>query len=192
VVTGCFVAGCAAPPDEQVTAVKAALDKAEEVDAQTYASEAWNGANDAFVAAEEELSRQKDRLLLLRSYRKTRQMLEDARSRAETAYREAELRRQEMTNEVRTTLSEVRSNLVTAEKMLTRLAACRALRRSPSLEPLAQEQTSLSNDCDTIEANLLATDDIYTAWSAVQGVNEDVERLLEDIDKLAEESGCKQ
>jgi hypothetical protein len=186
---GLLLAGCASPPAEQAETVREAVRKAEQEEADVYSPEAWERANNAWTAAEEELARQGARVSLFRSYREAGVLLGTALADAEEAYRTAVERRREMTAEVGSTLEDLRGDLDTAEELLSKLAGCRALLNSEALELLAVELEDLRGACGEIEDDL-AQDDVFEAWTASRTTSEEVERFLQKADDLAERSGC--
>jgi len=190
IVAGLLLAACSSPPAEKMTTVREAMDRAAQVEADVYAPDAWSQANGALTGAEEELARQGARLSLFRSYGDAGSLLDDALAGAEKAYKRSVERRREMTAEVGSTLRDLRGDLNLADELLSDLGKCRALMGSKALESLAGELWGLRSAFDEIEVDL-AEGDVFTAWTSSRYVTEESERFLEEVDELAEKSGCK-
>lgn len=189
-VAGLLVAACSSPPAEKTETVREAVDRAARVEADVYAPEAWTRANDAWTAAEAELARQGARLSLFRSYGDANSLLDIALAGAEKAYEGAVERRRQMTTEVDVKLGDIRGDLDLADELLSKLVGCRTLRGSEALEALADALWSFRGAYDDIETDL-AEDNVFDAWAASRTLSEETERLLDEVDGLAEKSGCK-
>ena len=81
------VAGCASPPNSDVDAAKAALDKAATDRADQYAAESLKAAQDARAALDAELKAQEGKLI--KSYDKTKELAVAAKAAADKAAADA-------------------------------------------------------------------------------------------------------
>jgi len=77
-----FAWGCGGPPNSALQAARKAVSKVEGPEAREYAPEELTAAREALDAAEDELTVQRGRFPLLRSYEKAAVLLQSAREKA--------------------------------------------------------------------------------------------------------------
>jgi len=115
--------GCASEPTGEIDAANAALEAARQAEAEAYAPDAMQVAENVHTAMETELAQQKERFAMSRSYDKTRELAGETRRASEDAAdaaRAGKLKaRENATNllaEVRTSLDEVKTMLDSAPR----------------------------------------------------------------------------
>jgi hypothetical protein len=84
-----ILAGCAKPPDSEVTAAKNAIEDSRNAGGADYAAEGFKGAEDAFQKAGEAIKAQEGKFALARNYDKAKELLTKAKTEAEKAKTDA-------------------------------------------------------------------------------------------------------
>jgi hypothetical protein len=88
-VMGLAAAGCASPPQADIDAAKAALNKASAAGAAEYAADSLKAAQDAQTALDAELKAQADKFALFRSYTKAAELAKAPKGKGTAADLEA-------------------------------------------------------------------------------------------------------
>lgn len=85
IAVAAILGGCAKAPQEDITAVQASLDKARLAEADLYAPEALQKAEDALSSAMTEVEAQQARFALIRSFSHAKELLATAKNEADAA-----------------------------------------------------------------------------------------------------------
>lgn len=180
-----FIAGCSEAPVERETAARAALESARQAEAVTYAAATWAQAEEAMKRAEAELASQNNKLGFLRSYGKSGEILEEARSLAETAAGEAATAKETLRQETQAALDQARSEVAATVEMLN--AAPRGKDTRAEIESMTQELAGLQTALDEA-AGLVATDQFSLAQAGInqaaaraQAIKNDLQAALAKI-----------
>ena len=113
-------AGCAAPPQADIDAVKVSADKAATAGAAEYAADSLKTAQDAQAALEAELKVQADKFTLFRSYTKATELAGAAKTAAEKAEQDAVAGKEKAKNEATALIEEAKTALTAAQEMLAK------------------------------------------------------------------------
>jgi len=113
-------AGCAAPPQAAIDAVKAAADKAATAGAAEYAADSLKAAQDAQAALDAEVKVQADKFTLFRSYTKATELAGAAKTAAEKAEQDAVAGKEKAKNEATALIEEAKTALTAAQEMLAK------------------------------------------------------------------------
>lgn len=126
---------CAKPPQAEMQAAQAALEKAKSTGADIYAPEAWSHAQESLAQAKAEMDAQTGRFGILRSYDKTRQLIlkvqgdaAKAGNDAATAKVQVQLEAQSGIVAAKSALAEANAALATAPAGKDRKADTEAIR----------------------------------------------------------------
>lgn len=117
-----MLAGCAKPPDSELTAAKNAVEEARSAGAE-YVGEVFKGAEDALQKANEEIKAQEGKFALARNYDKAKELLTKAKAEAEKAKTDAAAAKEKAKGEAeaaqkeaQTALNEAKASLAKAPK----------------------------------------------------------------------------
>lgn len=126
-----FLTGCADQPVEELTQAREALRSAAEAEADVYAPEQYQAAQDALEAAERELEAQLDQSAMSRDYTPARELLQSAISTANAAAAQVPDRKETMRMEAETMIedTEATAEQLAGEAERTRDPARRASRQ---------------------------------------------------------------
>ncbi len=190
-VVALLAAGCAKPPQVEIDATKAALTAAETAEAKTYATDAWNTAQQSLNAANAEVEAQNAKFALFRSYTKAKELLAKAKMDAEMAQREGVAGKEKARNEAQAAVDAVKASLTNAETLLTDLAACK---RKPKgfAKDLEQLQGSLQGLKDVLPGieSAFAQEDFFGAKSQAQSLDQQVGTLVTDLTNAKTKINC--
>ncbi len=112
------LAGCAKPPDSELTAAKNALEEARNAGAADYVADVFKAADDQLQKAKEEITAQETRVALARNYDKTRELLAKAKAEADKAKIDAVSAKEKAKGEAETGLREAQAALGQAKLLL--------------------------------------------------------------------------
>jgi len=117
---GAFTAGCAKPPQADLDAAQAAIQKASSASAAEHAADSLKAAQDAEAALEAELKVQADKFSLFRSYTKTSELAAAAKTAGEKAEQDAIAGKEKAKNEASAVIEEAKAMLAQAQDMLSK------------------------------------------------------------------------
>jgi hypothetical protein len=170
--------GCAKVPEEEANAAQAALDKAYEADAATYAPEALRHAEDANAQLDAEIEAQGERFALTRSYREATELAVVAREAAEAAESEAMTARDAARTEAKVRIDEARTAL---EEARTNLGL------APVGKGTRLDLMALQVDLSAVETDIAEAERAYQeghfleARNAAEAAKTSALKVLEDI-----------
>ena len=145
-----LVTSCAKPPEAELSAAEADLDRAKQGEAQAYAPSELRAAEDSLAAARNEVDRQNAKFALFRNYgeaeKKALAAQEAARMAAEAAVKNKELMREEAEK----TLVQAQETIASVREMFDSRAGKRLMRAKGQREAVMEIKAEL----DAIEANL--------------------------------------
>ena len=111
-----LVIGCSAPPDEELAAAEAEIERARQAQAETWAPAEFEAARSALDAGRVEIATQSGKWF--KGYSKARELLEHARAEAIRAAELAPGNRQRIARDAETALGAADSSLVIADASL--------------------------------------------------------------------------
>ena len=180
-----LAAGCAAPPQENIDAAKAAVEAARQKAAQEYAPDALKAAEDAYSDLEAELAAQSTKFAPLRSYKAATEKAAATTAAAEQAATAAETGREQAKSDATGALEGARTMLQETMTMLDT-----APRGKGSAMDLAALKTDLESASATLtEADGLMASEQYhqakakidAAGTAIQGVRSQIEAAQQKV-----------
>lgn len=142
---GLTLAGCSQVPQADVDAAKQALADARQAQAEVYAPESWNAAQDASAKLDAELEAQKQHWAALRSYTIAKQLATEAKSSADRSRDDAAQGKERVKGEATTLMSQARDE---AAKAHTAVAA------APKGKGTEADLASLKSDASSIDDTL--------------------------------------
>ncbi len=125
-----LTAGCAKAPQDAMDEATAALDAAKTAEADRYAPEMYQAAQDSMAAAQAEIEAQNAQMAFSRSYSRTRQILNATTTAARAAANAAPTGKEQMRAEVETILAEVPKNVTAVNRLIQRAAGRRSTREA--------------------------------------------------------------
>ena len=150
ILTVLLVASCAKPPEAELSAAEADLDRARESEAPTYASVEMRAAEDSLAAARNEVDRQKAKFSLFRNYSDATEKILGAQETARAAAEAAVQNKERMRTEAAETLVQVQDTIAGVREMFDSRAGKRLTRAKGQREAVMEIKAEL----DAIEANL--------------------------------------
>lgn len=117
---GAFAAGCAKPPQADIDAAQAAIQKASSAGAGEYAADSLKAAEDAEAALEAELKVQADKFSMFRSYTKATELATAAKGAGDKAEQDAMAGKEKAKNEASAVIEEAKAMLAQAQDMLSK------------------------------------------------------------------------
>jgi hypothetical protein len=139
------VAGCAQPPNEEITGARTALEQAKSADVTDYAPESLATARDAEAALDAEIRAQEEKMSILRSYDKTTELAKQAKAAADQAVADAATAKEAARAEASALIAESRTRLDEAKAML---------QSAPRGKASATDIAALQGDLNSAEAML--------------------------------------
>jgi hypothetical protein len=138
-------AGCAAVPQADIDAAKAAAEQSVTAGAADYAQDSYRAVQDAQTALDAELAAQADKFALTRSYSKATELAAELKAAGEHAAQEAIVGRELAKDEAMTLIADAKTALTQAQQMLA---------KAPKGKGTAQDLAALKADLDTAAASI--------------------------------------
>jgi len=117
---GAVAAGCSKPPQADIDAATAAIQKASSAGATEYAADSLKAAQDAQAALEAELKVQADKFSMFRSYTKATELAAAAKAAGDKAEQDAMAGKEQAKNEATALIEEAKTMLAQAQEMLSK------------------------------------------------------------------------
>jgi hypothetical protein len=137
--------GCAAVPQADVDAAKAAADQAATSGAPDYAADSYRAVQEAQTALDAELAAQADKFALTRSYSKATELAAALKAAGEKAAQDAVAGREAAKNEAMTLIADAKTALTQAQELLS---------KAPKGKGTAQDLAALKADLDTAASSI--------------------------------------
>jgi hypothetical protein len=112
-----ILVGCQKPPAEEQNSTRAALDSARPA-AEKWAPNEWRDAQTAYDEAGREIETQNNRFALMRNYDKAKQMLADAKSKADRALQAGNDNKEQARKEAEAKIAEAETSINDAKAAL--------------------------------------------------------------------------
>lgn len=173
-----LIVGCAKAPQEKITAANAAIEAAKAVGADQYVAEKMQAAQDSLTAALAEIEGQNSKFALGRNYAKAARLLDAARSLAEEATGEIDIRREEFKNEANALWATSQTALKEAQALLKR--APRGKEGKAALDAIQQELKALETSLNEVP-NLMASEDYVTARDRMSAAMEKINSIKNEL-----------
>ena len=140
-----LVASCAKPPQPAIDAAMSAIEAAKQAGAADYAADDLRAVDDAKAALDAELKAQSDKFALFRSYKKTEELVNDLKAKADTAAANAKTNMEQAKNDATTAIQNVTTALADAKAMLE---------KAPKGKGTAADLEALKADLTAAESSL--------------------------------------
>ncbi len=134
-----LLSGCAKAPQQVVDAANAALQAAEEAQANLYVPDLYNAAKDSLNAAMEEINAQGSKFALTRNYGRAQQLLEAATKAANDAQAAVAVKKEEVKAEAQNLMAQAQTAMEETKNLLAK-----APKGKEGKEVLEQMQAELS------------------------------------------------
>ncbi|MEW6751563.1 MAG: hypothetical protein AB1505_11390 [Candidatus Latescibacterota bacterium] len=151
-----WLAGCDKPPEEQITATKAAVDATVQAEAAKYAAPELAQLQDSLKAALAEVDRQNARFIFLRDYAGAKATLTWVGTRAPQVAQTAKANKEKMRAATQQAIETAQAAVDSAAALLA--AAPRGKESKQDMEAMEAEITSLRAGLDEARAGLAAED----------------------------------
>jgi chromosome segregation ATPase len=180
-VVAILAVGCAKPPQQELDAMKAAMQAAEQAEAPTYAAAEWDKAQQAVNAANAEVEAQNAKFALFRSYTKAKQLIADATAAANAAKEAGIAGKEKAKNEAREAIDAAKAALTTAQEALAALEKCK---RKP--KDLKKDLEAQKGNLDGLASQVNGLEDAFNREDFF-GAKAQAESLKGQIDTIANE-----
>jgi hypothetical protein len=138
-----LVVGCAKPPQEEISATQAEMDKARQAQAETWAANELRAADEAMNAAQTEINAQNEKWI--KNYDKAKELLGKAREDAAKAAEAAVANKEQAKKDAEATLAAADTAVQTAEA---------ALKVAPMTKDSKADLELFKNDLATLRSTL--------------------------------------
>jgi hypothetical protein len=177
-----LLASCSKAPDAEISAAEVAIERASEVDAESYAVEELRAAEDSLAVARSEIDRQNAKFFLFRNYGTAKEKAlaaeQAARQAADAAVANKDLRREEAER----ILADVQQKISDCREILEGPMGQRMMRAKGQRQDVEQIQA----DLNVIEANLDLVKENQLNERYADAARIAKERLIE-VEKLHQE-----
>jgi chromosome segregation ATPase len=180
-VVAILAVGCAKPPQQELDAMKAAMQAAEQAEAPKYAAAEWDKAQQAVNAANAEVEAQNAKFALFRSYTKAKQLIADATAAANAAKEAGIAGKEKAKNEAREAIDAAKAALTTAQEALAALEKCK---RKP--KDLKKDLEAQKGNLDGLANQVNGLEDAFNREDFF-GAKAQAESLKGQIDTIANE-----
>jgi hypothetical protein len=183
---------CAKPPQADIDAAKAALDKAVAADAAKWAPEAWSAAQQAMSAAEAEVKVQADKFALFRSYKKATELYKDALAKSDEAQKAAVAGEEKARTEAEAALTAANDAVTAASAAVATLDGCKKRPKgfAADVETMKGNMATMTTQLDAIRA-AMGTKDYMGAKAQAEALKQQADTLATDVASAKEKIGCK-
>lgn len=170
--------GCAKVPQQELDAVKAALDAAKAAEADRYAVPEFNAAKDSLNAATAEIEKQNSKFALFRSYSRVKDLLTKALNGSNAAKDAAVVNKEKVRVEAQDLLAQGATAVEDVKKLMKK--APRGKEGRAALEAMNSELTAV--EASIVEANTAMTNgDYLTARDKAQADVKKLQALAEEL-----------
>lgn len=181
-----LVTGCAKPPQQAVDAAKAALDAAQQAEANRYLANEFKAAQDSLNAALAEIEAQNSKFALTRNYDKAAKLLESATTLANNITSQVDAKKAEVKAAAEQMVVDLQTGLTEAKALLKK--APKGKEGKEVLEAIKGELTTVENSLVEV-TDLMTKGDFMGAkdklMAGMQKVNSIKEELNQAIAKKA-------
>ncbi len=183
------VIGCAKVPQEAVDAAKAALEAAKGLEADRYAADLFNAAQDTLEQAMAEIETQNGKFALTRSYAAAQGLLAAALNAANAAKDAAVVNKEKVKGEAQQLLTDAQAAVNASKELMKR--APRGKDTRAALEAMQNDMTAIENtlaEAATAMANgdfLAARDKAGAAMANANSIAEEVKAAMQKKKSLS-------
>jgi hypothetical protein len=179
--------GCAKPPQEDISAAQAEMDKARQAQAETWAANEYRGANEAMNAAQAEINAQNEKWF--KNYDKAKELLATAKADAAKASEAAVANKAQAKSDAEAAMTAADTALGTAEA---------ALKVAPVTKDSKADLELFKNDLATLRSTLdaakasFASEDYKKALESANSVKDQATSIATQLEEAkAKRAGAK-
>lgn len=172
---------CAKAPQMEIDAAKAAVESAKAAEANRYTPAEFNAVQDSLNAAMTVVEEQNSKFALFRSYKNAKVQLENVAILAATVKENAGVRKEEVKNEVQTTLTETTTLIEEVKNLITK--APRGKEGKAALEAI-QGDLAIVEASLTEVSTLVNNGDYLTAQDKVNAAKQKAESLKMELEEV--------
>jgi hypothetical protein len=189
---GLVLAGCAQAPQEEIASSRESLDAARSATAETWASAEWDQAEKAMTTVDQELAVQAAKMAPFRSYKRTSELLAEAKGQAEAARSAAVANKEEARQGASAAIEAVQAALVSTNALTTHMASCPAKSKGfdADLSVVTGNLQALQGQLGAVQG-FYDSEDYSAASQEADALRAEVETLSTDLQGVMEKIGCK-
>lgn len=191
VVLGLGLSACAEPPAEDIANARTSLETAKAAEAETWAGEDWQQAQDAMNAVDVELEAQAGKMALTRSYKHASELIAVAEQKAATAQTAAIAAKETARKAAADALKSVQGALESAQGLSAQLAECP---KKP--KGFDADMAVMNGNLEALGGELTAVQSLYDSASYAAATQEagalaeQVGVLSADLQNVMQKIGC--
>ena len=179
--------GCAKPPQEDISAAQAEMDKARQAQAETWAANEYRGANEAMNAAQAEINAQNEKWF--KNYDKAKELLATAKTDAAKASEAAAANKAQAKSDAEAAMSAADTALGTAEADLKVAPVTKDSKAD--LELFKNDLATLRSTLDAAKASF-ASEDYKKALESANSVKDQATSIATQLEAAkAKRAGAK-
>lgn len=179
--------GCAKPPQDDISAAQAEMDKARQAQAETWAANEFRGANEAMNAAQAEISAQNEKWF--KNYDKAKELLATAKTDAAKASEAAVANKEQAKNDANAAMTAADTALTTAEADLKVAPVTKDSKAD--LELFKNDLATLRSTLDAAKASF-GSEDYKKALESANSVKDQATSIATQLEEAkAKRSGVK-
>ncbi len=156
------LSGCASKPEQEITSAEQALDKARVAEADVYAKDEFEKAQQTLEAAKAEIAAQDDKFALTRSYDEAKKMLADAQQQADGLVAKAQANREAARVAAEEALKQAQQSLEAAQA---------ALKTAPKGKDTKAELEAMQADLQAAQDSLITAQQNLEAGKYIEATN---------------------
>jgi hypothetical protein len=182
------VSSCAKPPQIEMDAAKAAIEKAKTMEAAEYAANDLRAATDSLAAGDAEVNTQNGKFALFRNYKKAKALYLSAQQMGQQAEQNAIKNKEQARKDAEAALAEARQTIVNAKTLLAGKEAQALKRGKETREALKQIESELSaTDSSLVNVTAAQQQEKYKqAISLAKAANQKAAGLMQELQTAIE------
>lgn len=183
------VSSCAKPPVAEMDAAKAAIAKAEQMEAAEYAAGDLRAAQDSLQKAEAEVLTQNGKFALFRSYKKATALYLSATTMAQTAEQNAVKNKEQFRKDSEAAIAQAQTDIAAVKELLASKEVAALKRGKETREALKQIEAELvaADSTLTTQVQQMHTSEKYKqSLSMAKQVGGKVQSLMSEIQQAVE------
>ena len=177
-VIALMMTSCAKVPRMEIDAAKASVEAAKTAEANRYVPDEFNALQDSLNTAMTMVETQKSKFAMFRSYKASKAKLESVVAQATTVKENASVRKEEVKNEVQTTMTETSALVEEVKVLITK--APRGKGGKAAIEAI-QGDLAIVEASLTEVSTLVNNGDYLTAQDKVNAARQKAESLRQEL-----------
>jgi hypothetical protein len=183
------VTSCAKPPQMEMDAAKAAIEKAKQMEAAEYAPNELRAASDTLAACDAEVNTQNGKFALFRSYKKAKAQALSAQALGQGAEQAAIKNKEQAKKDAEAALEQAKANIAAFRTMLASKDAVKLAHGKETREVLKQMQSEINaTDSSLVGVTALQQQEKYKqALAQAKSLGDKATTLTQELQKAIEE-----